>query len=116
MDMELSKIHGVTRERIRQLRIAAGLPSSQFIPRYKFKWIATEDWSKSNSSIAKKRGLSVCQIATIRKEHGKTMTFERDVPRYDWSMRTRDIAKLLGCQAKYVSNYRYQRKQSAGTK
>jgi len=105
-DAELAKIHGVCRERIRQIRLSRGLPKS---PKNHPEW-AGIDFTQKTSAIMEKHGLSRQAIAYARKKLAIT-EFEYDSPTKkgvdistikNWNRPLTDIAKELGVSYPYA--------------
>lgn len=97
-DSELGVIHGVTRERIRQLRKDAGLPSSLTLHRDP-EWTAKADWSKNNKIIASIFKVSQSSVAGYRHKLGIPQAARHNAKyawgTVDWSLRNKVIAEQL---------------------
>lgn len=116
-DSELAVIHGVSRERIRQLRKQASLPSSKTIKKPTIGALSkiTKDfnWNRPNCEIAKELCCCATYISTLRKLSGaapspKTRVYEKkyDYSNVDWSKSYAEISEELGCSIPTVYNYK----------
>jgi len=105
IDAELAREHGVTRERIRQLRKEVCLPSSRSIPRGSALKLDSVDWSQPNRVIAGQLGVTEGCISVLRKKHRKPgaprkqisrKVLSVDWPKMDWRKPVSQIARETG--------------------
>lgn len=101
-DIVIAKEVGLSRERIRQVRLSLKLPSSITIPRSEryFKVnLQNVDWNKSNSEIAEEKGLSTSAVDVQRKiwapETKKRVGLGDYFKEIDWTLKQKEIQKIL---------------------
>jgi hypothetical protein len=71
IDSDLAREHNVSRERIRQLRKAAWLPSSRTIERNWSLKAKELDWRKTNKVLAEETDIPVGMVSYMRKKYAK---------------------------------------------
>lgn len=109
-DTDLAKGASITRERIRQLRKAAGLPSSREIPKVHPAWWQQIDPALTHAENSRKLGQRIVSVRRAVKILGLALPCGKeckyDWASVDWSRRTCDIAEEFGCKRSYVSKQR----------
>jgi hypothetical protein len=101
-DIVIAKEVGLSRERIRQVRLSLKLPSSITIPRTEryFKVnLQNADWSKNNAQIAEEQKLSTSAVDVQRKiwapETKKKVGLGDYFKEIDWTLKQKKIQQIL---------------------